>query len=54
MHVIYVMIHIQKAVAEWPGSQKVRGSIPAATKIVRYKNLAFNIGQCVSRYSETT
>ena len=27
---------------------KVWGSIPAATKIVRYKNLALNIGECVS------
>ena len=30
------------------------GSIPAATKIVRCKNLAFNIGECVSRGLETT
>ena len=36
------------------GSQKVWGSIPAATKIVRGKNLAFNIGECVSRGSDTT
>ena len=32
-------------------SQKVWGSILAATKIVRCKNLAFNIGECVSRGS---
>ena len=31
----------------WPGSQKVLGSIPAVTKIVRCKNLAFNIGECL-------
>ena len=39
----------------WPGSQEVRGSIPGcATKFVRCKNLAFNIGECVSRGSDTT
>ena len=32
-------------VTRWPGSQEVGGSIPAATKIVRCKNLAFNIGE---------
>ena len=32
-----------------------RGSIPGcATKFVRCKNLAFNIGECVSRGSDTT
>ena len=45
---------LERAVAEWPGSQEVGGSIPAATKIVRCKNLAFNIGKCVSHGSETT
>ena len=43
-----------RVVTRWPGSQKVWGSIPVATKIVRCKNLAFNIGECVSRGSETT
>ena len=43
-----------RVVTRWPGSQKVWGSIPAATKIVRCKNLAFNIGECVSRGSDTT
>ena len=39
----------------WPGSQEVGGSIPgSATKFVRCKNLAFNIGECVSRGSDTT
>ena len=42
-----------RVVTRWPGSQNVWGSIPAATKIVRCKNLAFNIGECVSRGSET-
>ena len=42
------------SVTRWPGSQEVGGSIPAATKFVRCKNLAFNIGECVSRGSETT
>ena len=37
-----------RVVTLWPGSQEVGGSIPAATKIVRCKNLAFNIGECVS------
>ena len=41
-------------VACWPGSQEVGGSIPAATKIVRCKKLAFNIGECDSRGSDTT
>ena len=41
-------------VTRWPGSQKVLGSIPAATKIVRYKNLAFNIGECVSHGLDTS
>ena len=36
-------------VTRWPGSQKFWGSIPGnATKFVRCKNLAFNIGDCVS------
>ena len=43
-----------RVVTRWPGSQEVGGSIPAATKIVRCKNLAFNIGECVSRGSDTT
>ena len=43
-----------RVVTHWPGSQKVWGSIPAATKIVRCKNLAFNIGECVSHGSDTT
>ena len=30
-------------VTHWPGSQKVWDSIPAATKIIRCKNLASNI-----------
>ena len=38
-----------RVVTRWPGSQKVGGSNPAATKIVRCKNLAFNIGECVYR-----
>ena len=37
-------------VTRWPGSQEVGGSIPAATEIVRCKNLALNIGECVSMY----
>ena len=41
-------------VTRWPGSQEVGGSNPAATKIVQCKNLAFNIGECVSRGSGTT
>ena len=41
-------------VTRWPGSPEVGGSIPAATKIVMCKNLAFNIGECVSRGSDTT
>ena len=32
-------------VTHWPGGQEVGGSIPAATKIARCKNLAFNIGE---------
>ena len=43
-----------RVVTRWPGSQEVGGSIPAATKIVKCKNLAFNIGECVSRGSDTT
>ena len=43
-----------RVVTRWPGSQKVLGSIPADTKLVRCKNLAFNIGECVSRGSDTT
>ena len=43
-----------RVVTSWPGSQKVCGSIPAATKIVRCKYLASNIGECVSRGSDTT
>ena len=35
-------------VTRWPGSQEVGGSIPGcATKFVRCKNLAFNIGDRV-------
>ena len=35
-------------VTRWPGSQEVGGSIPGcATKFVRCKNLAFNIGVCL-------
>ena len=41
-------------VTRWPGSPEVGGSIPAATKIVRCKNLAFNIGECVSRGLDST
>ena len=51
------MFYLLRAVAEWltrwPGSQNVLGSIPAANKIVRCKNTAFNIGECVSRGSES-
>ena len=43
-----------RVVTRWPGSQKVGGSSAAAIKIVRCKNLAFNIGNCVSRDSDTT
>ena len=44
-----------RVVTRWPGSQEVGDSIPGcATKFVRCKNLAFNIGQCVSRGSDTT
>ena len=44
-----------RVVTRWPGSQEVGGSIPGcATKVVRCKNLAFNIGECVSRGSDTT
>ena len=44
-----------RVVTRWPGSQAVGGSIPCcATKFVRCKNLAFNIGECVSRGSDTT
>ena len=43
----------RRVVTHWPGSQEVGGSILAATKIVRCKNLAFNFGVCVSRGSET-
>ena len=43
-----------RVVTRWPGSQKVWGSIPAATIFVRCKNLAFNIGEFVSRGSDTT
>ena len=44
-----------RVVTRWPGSQEVGGSIPGcATKFVRCKNLAFNIGECVSRGSDTT
>ena len=55
-HIVYTHImmrtvkHIEsrdRVVTRWPGNHKV--SIPAATKIVRCKNLAFNIGECVSR-----
>ena len=42
-----------RVVTRWPGSQKVGGSITAATKIVRCKNLAFNNGGCVSHGSDT-
>ena len=38
-----------RVVTHWPGSQEVGGSIPGcATKFIRCKNLAFNIGECVS------
>ena len=43
-----------RVVTRWPSSQEVGSSILAATKIVRCKNLAFNIGECVSRGSDTT
>ena len=44
-----------RVVTRWPGSQEVGGSIPGcATKFVRCKNLAFNIGECVSRGWDTT
>ena len=44
-----------RVVTRWPGSQEVGGSIPGcATKFVMCKNLAFNIGECVSRGSDTT
>ena len=44
-----------RVVTRWPGSQEVGGSIPGcATKFVRCKNLAFNVGECVSRGSDTT
>ena len=43
-----------RVVTLWSGSQKVWGSIMAATKIVRFKKLAFNIGECVSCCSDTT
>ena len=47
--------HRGRVVTRWPGSQEVGGSIPGcATKFVRCKNLAFNIGECVSRGSDTT
>ena len=37
-----------RVVTRWPGSQEVGGSIPGcATKFVRCKNLAFNIGECL-------
>ena len=43
-----------RVVTRWPGSQEVGGLIPGcATKFVRCKNLAFNIGECVSRGSDT-
>ena len=43
--------------AKGKGCSKCGGYVvrsPAATKFVRCKNLAFNIGECVSRGSETT
>ena len=44
-----------RVVTRCSGSQEVGGSIPGcATKFVRCKNLAFNIGECVSRGSDTT
>ena len=43
-----------RVVTLWPGSQEVWGLIPVATKVVRCKNLAFNMGECVSRGSDTT
>ena len=44
-----------RVVTRWPGSQEVGGSIPGcATKFVRCENLAFNIGECVYRGSDTT
>ena len=52
---IYSLESRGRVVTRWPGSQEVGGSIPGcATKFVRCKNLAFNIGECVSRGSDTT
>ena len=49
MFYIYIITESRgREVTRWPGSQKVWDSIPAATKIVRCKNLVFNIGECVS------
>ena len=60
--VIFTLLYISpliesrgRVVTSWPGSQEVGGSIPGcATKFVRCKNLAFNIGECVSHGSDTT
>ena len=60
-HINYIVVNVNKqgysynyrVVTRWPGSQKVWGSIPSATKIVRCNNLPFNIGECVSRGSDT-
>ena len=52
---VYVLESRGRVVTRWPGSQEVGGSISGcATKFVRCKNLAFNIGECVSRGSDTT
>ena len=53
--IVYRLESRGRVVTRWPGSQEVGGSIPGcATKFVRCKNLAFNIGECVSRGSDTT
>ena len=45
---IYIIESRGRVVTHWPGSLEVGGSILAATKIVKCKNLAFNIGECGS------
>ena len=60
VHVFHKRIHVfiessGRVVTRWPGSKEVGGSIPScSTKFVRCKNQAFNIGECVSRGSDTT
>ena len=55
LYLYYISESRGRVVTRWPGSQEVGGSIPGcATKFVRCKNLAFNIGECVSRGSDTT